>query len=116
MPELYRTADLFVLASLFEMMPIALIEAAASGLPCITHDHPIMRWMTGAGGVQLDMSLTNGLTNTLGELLNLPSQVSQFGHNARRHCQLHFSRDAIVTQVLRLYSDICDRHHHIGVL
>jgi len=48
MPGLYRAMDVFVLTSLFEMMPIALLEGLASGLPVITHNHPVMTWMTGA--------------------------------------------------------------------
>lgn len=50
MPDLYRAMDVFVLTSLFEMMPIALLEALASGLPAITNDHPVLTWMTGAVG------------------------------------------------------------------
>lgn len=48
MPDLYRCMDVFTLTSLFEMMPIALLEALASGLPVITNAHPVMMWMTGA--------------------------------------------------------------------
>ena len=50
MPDLYRAMDVFVLASLFEMMPIALLEALASGLPCLVNQHPVLEWMVGAGG------------------------------------------------------------------
>jgi len=47
MPDLLRAMDVFVLASLFEMMPIALLEALASGLPCVVNQHPVLEWMTG---------------------------------------------------------------------
>ena len=49
MPDLLRSMDVFVLTSLFEMMPIALLEALASGLPCVVNAHPVLEWMTGAG-------------------------------------------------------------------
>jgi len=47
MPDLYRVMDVFVLTSLFEMMPIALLEALASGLPCVVNKHPVLEWMIG---------------------------------------------------------------------
>jgi hypothetical protein len=50
MPDLYRAMDVFVLPSLFEMMPIALLEALASGLPCVVNHHPVLEWMIGAEG------------------------------------------------------------------
>ena len=50
MPDLYRSADVFALTSLMEMMPIALIEATASGLPCLVNKHPVLEWISGPGG------------------------------------------------------------------
>jgi len=47
MPDLLRSMDVFVLTSLFEMMPIALLEALATGLPCVVNAHPVLEWMTG---------------------------------------------------------------------
>jgi len=57
MPDLYRVMDVFVLASLFEMMPIALLEALASGLPCLVNKHPVLEWMTGAAEKTADRRL-----------------------------------------------------------
>ena len=61
MPELYRVADAFVLCSLKEMMPIALLEATASGLPCVVNHHPVLSWMIGPGGTALDLTPSGAL-------------------------------------------------------
>jgi glycosyltransferase involved in cell wall biosynthesis len=47
MPDFYRALDVFVLVSLFEMMPIAVLEALGSGLPVVANRHPVLEWMVG---------------------------------------------------------------------
>ena len=56
MPELYRMADVFARCSYREMMPIALIEATVSGLPCLVHRQEVLEWIVGPGGDSIDMS------------------------------------------------------------
>lgn len=102
MPDLYRAADVFVLVSLFEMMPIALVEACASGLPCLVHDHPVPRWMTGGGGVPIDMAQPGALAATL----NDRSQFAHLGEAARRHCVSQFSTDAVVERIIEYYGRV----------
>lgn len=106
MPELYRAADLFVLASLFEMMPIALVEAAASALPCVIHDHPVPRWMTGPGGLPVDMAADGALAASLQELVANAARRHAHGQAAREHCKANFSTDAVVGQIVQYYRNI----------
>jgi 1,2-diacylglycerol 3-alpha-glucosyltransferase len=108
MPELYRAADLFVLASLFEMMPIALIEATASGLPCVVHDHPILTWMTGDGGTAADLSRPGSMVTALADHLSNPTKRQAMGEAGRRHCAANFSRDSVVDEIIRYYEQV---HH-----
>lgn len=109
MSELYRTADVFTLCSLFEMMPIALIEATASGLPCVVNRHPILEWMTGPGGVPIDMAAPGELAGALTSLLADASRRKQLGESARQHCLANFSRDAVVDQILSYYQRVTGR-------
>ena len=51
-----------------EMMPIALIEATASGLPCLVNRHPVLDWISGPGGEQIAMSQNGELASQNGEL------------------------------------------------
>jgi len=103
MPELYRLADVFVLCSLREMMPIALIEAAASGLPCVVHRHPIMEWMAGPGGWAVDMAAPGELALALARLCADPGARVGLAARAREHCLANFGRDQVVGRVLDYY-------------
>lgn len=108
MPELYRAADVFVLCSLFEMMPIALIEATASGLPCIVNAHPILEWMTGPGGSRIDMAAPGELSGALASLF-VGSERRVLAAAARSHCGSNFSQEVVVTQILEYYKRVLGR-------
>lgn len=104
MADLYRAADLFVLCSLREMMPIALIEAAASGLPCVTHRHPVLEWITGSGGRAVDMAAPGALAGALAELAADSTGRDRLGAAARTHAVAAFGREQVVAQLLDYYS------------
>ena len=106
MPELYRTADVFALCSLFEMMPIALIEATASGLPCVVNQHPILEWMTGPGGVRVDMAKPGELAKVLVGHLRDSNLRAVNGLAAREYCRAHFSSNAVTDEIVRYYGQV----------
>jgi glycosyltransferase involved in cell wall biosynthesis len=103
MPDLYRTADVFVLCSLKEMMPIALLEATASGLPCLVNRHPVVEWMVGPGGRAIDMAAPGALAAELADLVDHPGKRRTLGRHARSHCEQNFSRDKVVSQIMEYY-------------
>jgi glycosyltransferase involved in cell wall biosynthesis len=99
MPDLYRAADAFTLCSLAEMMPIALLEAMASGLPCLIHRHPVLEWICGPGGMAIDMQRPGALAEALPRLFADPT----LSENERRHCVETFSTDSVVDEILAYY-------------
>ncbi len=106
MPGIYRAMDVFALASLFEMMPIALLEALASGLPCLTHSHPVMTWMTGAGGLGLDMSREGGLAASIQGIT--PEWMRVHSAHARERAVKTFSPDAVIPQYVAYYRKVLE--------
>lgn len=106
MAELYRLADVFTLGSLKEMMPIALLEAAASGLPCVVNAHPVMEWMVGPGGAAIDMSQRGALAGELERLALDPPLRQRLGRAAREHCHANFGKDRVVDQILDYYQQV----------
>jgi 1,2-diacylglycerol 3-alpha-glucosyltransferase len=64
-----RACDTFVLASLGEGLPRALIEAHAAGLPCLAHDYGVTRFALGDHGAFADLSRPGALAGLLRERL-----------------------------------------------
>lgn len=107
MPGLYQTADIFALASLHEMMPIAVLEAISSGLPVLCSDTPTFRWMVGPAGLLADISREGSLTNGLHALAD-PCRRQALAAAARLHAETYFSEEAIVKQILEMYDTVLE--------
>ncbi len=110
MPALYRALDVFALVSLFEMMPIALLEAMASGCPCLTHHHPVLGWMlgreanggdAGAAGVAVDMRAPGALADALAAIT--PDWLRMHGTWARLQAATRFDREVVVSAYIEYY-------------
>lgn len=106
MPDLYRAADVFTLCSLKEMMPIAVLEASATGLPCLVHEYPVLDWMTGPGGIRLDLSRPGTLSACLTDLLTREDRRRDLGRASREHSVANFGREAVVSRILDYYGQV----------
>ena len=67
MADLYRAADAFVLASLFESFGRVLVEAQSHGLPCLAHDYPVMAWVLGDEGDVADLTQPGAVARWLAD-------------------------------------------------
>jgi glycosyltransferase involved in cell wall biosynthesis len=96
-PLLLRASDAFVLASLAEGLPRALVEAMAHGLLCLAHDYPIAHYALGGHGRLADFTQRGalaGLLQTIGEADRAP----ELARERHRFVYESFSWDALSPQ------------------
>jgi glycosyltransferase involved in cell wall biosynthesis len=109
MPELMNAADAFVLSSTVEGLPMALLEAAASGLPCVA---------TTVGGVAeavvdertgylVPPGDEDALSSAMMRLAALtPEERAKLSRAARNHAVEHFDLRVVVPQWEHLYDSL----------
>jgi glycosyltransferase involved in cell wall biosynthesis len=100
--SLYQAADIFALASLHEMLSIALLEALASGLPATCNDTPTLRWVVGPAGHPENISQPGGLVRQWTSLID-PAVRLEHSHRARTHVESTFSEAVVLKQITDMY-------------
>ena len=84
MPMVYRSADLFTLASINEPFALSYLEALASGLPIVTTDDDIRRYIVGEGGKICDVMNPEIYVQALEEVLSNPTWRTLARQSAQR--------------------------------
>ena len=111
-PTLLAAADCFVMASLWEGLPLVLLEAMASGLPAVVTavggnpgviEH-------GVSGLLVPPGEPQPLADAMQDLLGDTQQRKRLGEAARAHFQRHFSLSAFITAHEQLYRELCLEH------
>jgi glycosyltransferase involved in cell wall biosynthesis len=105
----YNAASAYVLSSRREAMPVALLEAMASGLPVAATnlagvtDRIIL---DGDNGRLFDLDDVEGLAAILATLVEDDRVASAFGERARRTIVERYSLDSIAAQWLNVYQQV----------
>jgi len=107
-PDVFRllaAADVFVMPSLSEGMPVALLEAMGMGLPLVASalDGIASVITDGEQGVLVPPGDAEALAVALQELLARPELRRQLGERARRHVRAHYTLDRMCEQYEELF-------------
>jgi glycosyltransferase involved in cell wall biosynthesis len=110
-PALLASSDAFLMSSSSEGLPIALIEAAVSGLPCVVTDVGGCREVIEAcqNGVVADPDDAHALAQAIESLVSEPDQFRQYSKNALSRSKL-FSIETAAASHVSLYQQLLDSH------
>lgn len=123
-PELLQAMDMFVLPSLHEGIPMALLEAMAAGLPVIATrvggipeviiDH--------VSGILVEPGDPSGLALVCRRLMNDAASAERLGQAARARVEERFSSGAMAAEVANVYRRLvghmngqAERHQHPNI-
>ena len=108
-PELMAASDGFVQSSLVEGLPLALLEAAASGLPSVVSDAGGVSEVVhdGRTGFVVPLGNPQALGAAVSRLVAMPEeQRRRLGVAAREHVVNNFDLDVVVTRWEGLYREL----------
>jgi glycosyltransferase involved in cell wall biosynthesis len=110
-PDLMRASDVYLMSSLWEGLPMVLLEAAASGLPAVATDvgdnDSIVR--DGVSGRIVPPADDEELAAAVIEVLNMsPSAQRSWGHAARQLVEPAFSLESAADRWLGLYASLTE--------
>jgi 1,2-diacylglycerol 3-alpha-glucosyltransferase len=105
---LLDAADVFVLASLAEGLPRALVEAMSHGLPCLAHDYSVAEYALGGHGLLADLTRPGALSELLERVRHAPRD-SAGARERHRFVYDSFSWDRLRAQYVELLAGAVGR-------
>jgi glycosyltransferase involved in cell wall biosynthesis len=108
-----HSADAFVLSSLWEGLPLALLEAAAAGLPCVATDVPGTRELVHRGqtGFLALPGSAIALQSAMTRMMSLqPAERSAMGQQARKLIEQNFSLKSVLDRWEATYTELLERN------
>jgi L-malate glycosyltransferase len=105
LPQIYRSADIFILPSLYEGMSNTILEAMASGLPIITTNTGGTKELIKGNGMIIKKKSSKDISDSVAMLLEDNDKISKFSKKSR---ELALENDwkSAAEQYLRLYESV----------
>ena len=107
-PDLYAGSDYYIMTPIYEGQPLTLLEAMASGLPCIVSDIPALRIVEEAGcGIIIDFKDEEGAAKEVIQYLGKDN--TEHPKNARQYAVTNLDWKIIARRYLEEF-EIILRH------
>jgi len=108
--ELLRSADIFVLPSHFEGLPVAILEAMAAGLPVISTPVGAIpdAVKDGVTGFLVQAGATGMLAEAIAKLVNDRGLRERMGEAGRNLAESQFSIEAVAKKIGTIYERLCE--------
>jgi glycosyltransferase involved in cell wall biosynthesis len=108
--DLLASCDLFVLPSLFEGLPLSVLEAMAAGKPVVATaiggtDEAVVR---GETGLLVPPAAPSALAEAIRTILSDPVLSRRFGTAGRARVQQAFSAETMVRRITAIYDELLD--------
>jgi D-inositol-3-phosphate glycosyltransferase len=109
----YEAADLFVLPSLGEGLPLALLEAMAHGRCILATDVPGNRDVVtdGVNGALVEARNPEALARKIDELLADDNLRTSLGAQARRDVEQNYNSSVVLNKILDVYREVQKNSH-----
>ncbi len=101
----FKNADVFVMASKVEGMPLAVLEAMAAGLPVVGADVPGIKELVSGVGVLVKNPSPGTFARALDELLSQPAALKELSQKSSQAAK-RYSWPALVDQLEQLYRSL----------
>ena len=106
MPVIYQNADIFILPSLLEGQPKALLEAMACGLPCIATDLPGIKEFINNKELLIVKNDYLNLSKAIELLINNPTLRIKLGINARDKICKDYNIEQLLKKEISILKDV----------
>ncbi len=103
-----HAADILVIPSRSEPIPIVLLEAGAAAIPVLLTDQCGFNQIEEIGGGMLAPATIEGLAHGLRRILATPHVLEFMGKKLHQYTKEHFAWDRIVHEYIKLYETILD--------